>query len=462
MFYDKIYRGTSENRPIVTDDAKKYQGKLDRDLANIMRKLPTGNEVNRETAFWLDDVAPSFAYMTAYMNVAGGIKVKIADDEKAEKLVRKFNDNINVKGETIEDYIVSDWFDNLIHKYSLWRVATDVYETDGTKREMIDFQRISPKTISKVEIDSTSGWRMFTQSTRQSHQYETPEDFLNKENQKSHKWVTLRFLDDPTICIHSSHFFKAPMKAIVPWIVLKYWIVAFIRKFAEKMWAPYLIGLVGDENNMPQGDQMDFALRRVSSALLKLKNFSAASFPGYTNVKLAEVKGKGSAYIEFIDKINEAIMYGLCGSIAVRKANSVYQGSKTADEANISFTKGIRGRIKKNLKRLYVNNVVPWIEPEQIKIVMPELRASDINSLVNGLDVAVTSGVFKDTDEVRRAFSQVFPFLMDTTLTDEEKKKLEEQRIEMRAPSKANQDAQSRGDQISGGIKSSAKIQNKG
>lgn len=457
MFYNRdIYKGKKQNAPVVdttTDYIDDYD--LDKDLNRLLKVLPQRNIANREVSFWLDDICESFAYIVIYTIIGRGFNIT-CDNKKAEEVIRMFNKHINVNGDTIEDYIVNTWIDNLIHGFSLWRIAKNIKDFDENTDDSVDLQRVSPTTIQIVR-DQVNGWRKFVQNVSSYTTYTTPQGFLegNIKDMKPKTTAEIIIPDDPRISLYTSFFLRPPMDCVVPYVTIKYWILAFIRKYAEKMWAPPTIAYLGNEIAYPNGPiEMQEGLSDLVSRLVQLKNFSSAAFPGNTRVEINELKGNGATYLEFMDKMDQHIMFGLFSSIATRESVGVYKGNATADEGTVRFMEGIRAKIENALRRFYVHNLVPDVKLDEIHFAWPELRTSSVQNMTGVLEIAVRSGVFRDAAERRRAFAQIIPFLSEKELTTEEVKRLDDELMTMVAPS---QPGVTTVDAAKGGSKSAGK-----
>jgi len=438
MFYNRdIYRGKSKAAPMVVQDELPTNAlNLDVDLKNLLDRLPQRTPENREVAFWMDTVAQSFAYITINTIMGKGFKVA-SENIVGQNKIRAFNQKINVNGQTIEDYITDFWLDNIIHGRSVWRISKNSKGLDGVKMD-VDLQRVPPETL-RIVRDQINGWRAFVQTTIPYRTFKSPEDFLKgvvDTMPTRNSMNTIVIPDDPRIVVYGSLFKKPPMDGVLPFITIKYWIVGFIRKFAEKMWAPLVTAHVGSQWNYPPSEpKMAEALTATLSILQKLKNFSSAAFPGNTELKVHDLKGNGQTYIDFMDKMDSQIMFGLYSSIAVRESSGVYKSNDLADESNVRFMEGVRDKIERMLKRFYVTNIVPDMEEDDILITWPELRSTGVENLVKLLDIAVRSGIFVDARERRKAFASVLTFLGEVDLTDADVAKLDAEAIKMLAPS---------------------------
>ena len=249
--------------------------------------------------------------------------------------------------------------------------------------------------------------------------------------------------DDPKLVMYCSLFDRPPMDTVLPFINLKYWILTFMGKYAEKMWSNIFLAFKGDPktNYYPMSkEEMDDALNALTQTLLKIKNFSAGAFPGDTRVEMLSPEGNGDMYLNFYDKMNEEIMFGLFSSIASRKSAGVYKGNDLADEGHVRFMLSIRKNITDMFKTFYVTNLVD-MPKENIHFILPELRATSIENVIKTLEVTGTLGVFKDAREKRRVVSQIIPWISDFVLTEKENEKLDKEFMEFNKPTQPKEGA---------------------
>jgi len=431
-----IWKGGKRNLPQVTNNWDFTKSEfLDKDLQKLFKIRATRDAQNAEASFWSDNIASTFAYMVVYTFMGRGFVVNCEKNKKDQEIIRNFNKKINVRGETIEDYIISTWFDNLIHAKGVWRIAKNIENFDGTY-QAIDIQRVPPETLREV-TDNFYGWLKFIQYRTAYETYNTPSQFL-KEDLKSSGTLKTEVVipDDPRVCLHLSFFKRPPVHMIIDYIIFKIWIIAFMRKFAEKMWAPYMIGKVGDKNSYPNSEpEMSAALEVVSAMLSQLKNFGTAAFPGNTSVDMIDPKSNGDIFIQMYNLMNQEIMLGLFSSIATRESTGVYKGNDLPDETTTRFYEGVRDKIEQTLSLFYTTNLPISSEIEDITYVWPELRSTQIAQIISSLEIATKSGVFINALEIRRAFSSIFPWLMEKEVSPEEVNRLDKERITMLAPS---------------------------
>ena len=429
LFYNKIYRGKRANRPTVSEPDMTGWIK-DPDLKKIIKTGVEDTHFNNEACFFLDSVAQSYAYIVAYTIIGNGLKITVPGNTEAENKIRDFNNHINLHSDTIDDYIIDKVIDNFIYGYDLWRV-----QNEGG---IIDLQRISPKTI-EIKHDPVHGWRKFVQKQSGRASFKTYEAFLKEIIQlRKTDAAYINIPDDPHVCIYSSFFRKAPMASVNHLIVYKRWILMFLRKYAERMWAPARVGYVGDPktNFMPTGpEEMQESLQLLSESMLQLKNFSNVAIPGNYRIETEDIKNNGEVYLAYIDMLNEEIMFGLFGSMGIRRTTTSWKSNNIVDEAVIHVMYGIRREIEFALLRLYTNNLVPDLKAEDMVFHWSPLRSSTVKEYTEAIEALSKIGAFKDSKEIRRASSIVFPFLAETELTDEESAKLWKYLVLMNAPS---------------------------
>ncbi len=435
FFKNYAWKGGRENLPQVTNvwDFTKSEF-IDKDLQKLFKIRATRNVQNAEAAFWSDNIASTFAYMVVNTFMGRGFTVS-CKNLKDQETIRSFNKKINVRGETIEDYITNIWIDNLVHRMSVWRIMKNVPDFEGNF-QAIDLQRMPPETL-REECDNFYGWRKFVQHRTAYNYFKKPDDFLNDEFKQMGTMKTeVRIPDDPRVVLYLSFFKVPPVHLIIDFIIFKIWIVAFMRKFAEKMWAPYMIAKVGDKNSYPNSEpEMTAALGTVSAMLSQLKNFGTAAFPGNTQVDMIDPKANGDIFITMYNLMNQEIMLGLFSSIAVRESTGVYKGNELPDETTTRFYEGVRDKIEQALSRFYISNLPITSKDEDITYAWPELRTTQMAQIISSLEIATKSGVFTDAKEIRRAFSSIFPWLMEKDLTPEEVNHLDKERVTMLAPS---------------------------
>jgi hypothetical protein len=213
------------------------------------------------------------------------------------------------------------------------------------------------------------------------------------------------------------------MNAVNKYIVMKNWIMWFIRKYAEKMWAPLRMAFVGDPKT-PQyptnSEDMEDQLTQTNTILKRLNNFSSASFPGHTRVEVSEPKNSGEIYLKFMSDMDNRIAYGLFASMSLRDAPGVYKGAQAADEALIHFMENIRDSLEGALKRFYIFNLTPQLTEDDIEITWSELRTTSFGDIANAFKAGVEGRVFNGGNERRKALAPCFPFLNEPLSTADE------------------------------------------
>lgn len=411
---------------------------LHKNLRKLKNVLPDGTPANVETCWKMDTLCQSFGELSGYSFIGGGPSISVKNNPEAEKKIKKFNNDINIHHDTIVDFLKSAWKDALKYSRYVWRIQYRQKDINNNLREMPDIQRVPVHTL-QIKTDKTNGWRYFLQTKDFTGYHTSPLKFIKGNfsvKHDEHSQVIIK--DSPDIVIHDQIFDIAPMKALVPYISFKHWDLVFMRKLAEKDWAPYLIATVGDIKNgyYPEtGIEMKERLIATTNILSNLRNFSVAALPGDVKVDVVSLANRGKIYVDMFDKMNEQIMLGLYSSMSTRTGNSVYKGNELSDEATSRMMKGIQKNFENTLKRFYTTALIPEVEIEDIEFVWPEIKSANIDKMTKALEVASKSGVFSDASERRKAFSQIIPLLGKKNLTAEQIEKLDDLFVTLLAPS---------------------------
>lgn len=445
MFTNRIiYREKSRSKPEVKDFNIKREELLNiaTEIRRIMDMMTEPSDENNEVGFFMDNVAVSTAELFKGLILGSGLKVSVKDDEKATEIIRNWNESINVNGQDIEDFMGDFITDNLIYNRSYWRIARKIRGIDNEIREDIDIQRMDPKTIEMI-VDNHTGVRKFVQETQPSPKYKSVSEFLKAEfdiysiGPDYPRWTSIVIPDDQRLIINGKLFTKAPMDTALPYIILKYWLLTFMKKYADKSWAGILIGYVGDPKTSYYPDDpitMQDAINKTTNSLVKLRNFGAATFPGDTRIEQIEPPQQGRIYSDWFDKMNREIAYCFYSSIGLRDSNSTFKGNEQINENLVNFAKTIRRKLENITKRFYIMNLVPWVKKRDIIFGWSELRTTSVQAYADAFSKAVTAGVFKHARERRRALAPIWEFLEDD-ITDGEASELDSQLNRFNAPS---------------------------
>jgi len=434
-----IYK-KNKNLPIIDDSTvAEEHPDLDPDLVKILDGTIEGNDYNNEVCFFLDEMVQSFAKLTI-SNIKGkGFRVQVPTNKEAEKRIVDFNRHINNLNDRIDEWMDDVWFDNLMYGFSLYRVGKMQPGPDDEMEGSLEILRIPPATI-EIKRDPINGWRKFIQSPTSYMRYNNYKDFLGSLfPNKFEPLVRINIPDDPRSCLFVSIFKRAPMNAVNKYVVLKNWIIWFIRKFAEKMWAPMRLAFVGDPATAqyPANEEdMDDQLTQTNAILKRLSNFSSASFPGTTRVEVVEPKNTGEIYLKYMEAMDAKIMYGLFASMSLRDSPGVYKGAQSADEGLVHFMESVRDTMEGALKRFYIYNIAPELEEGDIVITWSELRTSSMGEVANAFKIGAENIVFKDAKERRRALSSIFPDLLNDC-TPEELAAMDKLFEQIKSPSQA-------------------------
>jgi len=398
---------------------------------------------NREFAFYNDSVSQTMTEITSAVMTGTGPHVTINrkhQKQYALDVVEDWNMETNVNGRTVEDWMRSSWFDEIVHADSYQRVAIDkkLYEN------RVDIQRIDPKTITKVK-DPKYGWRALIQSVPNYKAYRTEASFY-KNVVKDKIYLTpldiygtrgvrykldITIPDKPNVVLRTSYFIKAPVASILHFITGKRWTFYFMRKFAQKHWAPFLVALVGDPNTNFYPDEpeaMNEAIEYVQKILPRVSNWGGVALPGIINLKTLDTQSAKSAqiYRDAIELYNKEIMWGLYASMAQRDASGNEQSTQRGIlDAFYNFLETMRRKYANTLSRFYSKCLLPtWgvkdVKMKDISVEFDPLKRSGYLEIAQAIERLNNAGIFKDDNEARKAGSIVFAHLK--ALTDEENK----------------------------------------
>jgi hypothetical protein len=445
MFYGtKPYLGGTTSKktsPIVFVSYKPEEDdNVDFDIKRLIGASPSGTSINNESCFWLDGVVQSFAYLQIYNIFGEGLGINVNNNKEAEDKINAWNDHINNNGNTIEDYIADVWIDNTIHEVgSIWRVGEGrKYPNDPRSEKVTEIFRIPPETIT-IDRDSVNGWRRFIQRTEPYKYFKNYNEFLEGwQHLRMDFRYAIAIPDDPVCRLYISFFKRPPMSSVNHLIIFKRWIWNFLRKFSEKLATAVWIAYIGDPKTTvyPMAEQeMKEALTQVTDKLVKLRNFSAAAFPGSVRVEPWEPKNNGDIFLKIVDKLDEQILLGMRSSAGLLQSNSVYKGNENIAEMQIRFMEAVRAKIESALRDFYVANLVPDVNPKDINFIWQDLRVMNIEGAVKAYSACVESGVIRDAKERRLLASRFFHELSKSSLSDEESKKLDDQFVLLKAPS---------------------------
>ena len=427
---------------------------LDTDLRQLQKVMIKPTFRNLEEAFWNDSIATSFTDITAAVIIGDGLRTR-CEDKDALEVIKMWNRHVNVKRQTVEDWIRDTWFDLIVYGLFFWRVD------DKTSEYLdVDIQRLDPKGV-EIREDPVMGYRKFIQHigkynyfrTKRAfyrsagkeydrlwygdRYYKTPGDVNYGERQtfsKNMAELEVHIPDEPHNIIFSSYFRKPPIANALHYIVYKRWILWFMRKYSQKHWAPFVVLKVGDpkSNTYPSDvHKMQAAINNGKSFIREITNFGGVSIPGEMDLKTLETGTARSSeiYVLYIRELDKQIMYTIFGSMGQREASgSELATARELQEGWLRFIKGIRMMYELLLTNFYSYCLLPYhginnVEPHKIEIDFSPLRLESTQELMQSIKVGAEVGLWKDTNEMRKAAQPAFGFLDE--LPQNENKKVE-------------------------------------
>lgn len=441
-----IRRTIEENREVflpsrmaVLIDTAPSPWQVDPEIKRLNKLLIEPSPENREKAFWMSSVAVSFTRMTSAAIVGDGVKVNLKN-KKAEKIIKKWNRKINVKRETIEDWMERTWFDCIVHGKGFDRV-----EPDNIEYENVDIQRLDPKTIKILE-DPVYGWRKFEQFIEKFKHHRTKKQFYRKagiehyellphEQDKVYygdgrtrfssrgvKELQIHIPDEPDRMLFVNFFQVPPISAAVKFIVYKIWILYFMRKYSQKYWAPFVVAKVGDpkQNNYPTDPAiMQQSINKISKIVKNMTAFGYLTVPGDVEVETLETNTARSAeiYPMYIRELDKQIMYAIFGSMGQREASgNELATSRVLEKGWLRFIKGIRRKYELILANFYAECLLPYngiknVDPIDIDFEWSRLTLEEPREMMEAIKIGAEIGMWKNQNEMRKAAQAVFAFL---------------------------------------------------
>ena len=428
--------------PIILKMAEEYY-QLDAVLKQMQHAMIKNTAPNREFAFYNDSISQSMTEITAAVINGNGPRIDL--DRKRNKkyaldIIDDWNADINVNGRTILDYTRSVWYDEIVHADSYWRIDIDrkLYEN------RVDIQRLDPKTIIKTK-DPKKGWRALVQTVPNYKSYRTKIQFyknvvkdkvyLSPLEQKGLRGLRYKLdimiPDEPNVLLRTSYFIKPPVASILHFITGKRYTFYFMRKFAQKRWAPPLIARIGDpmSNFYPDDPEaMKEAMDMVQKILPKFSNWGGVAMPGIVDIKTLDTQsGKTSQiYRDAIELYNKEIMWGLYASMSQREASGNEMSTQRGIlDAFYTFLENMRKRYANTITRFYAKCLLPaWgikdVRQKNISFEYDPLKKQGYLEIAQAIERLNNAGLFKDDNEARKAGSIVFAHLK--ALTDKENK----------------------------------------
>jgi len=415
---------SSTAKPIIVAFDETYYD-LDSVLKQLKHVMIKDTPNNREFGFWKDSISQSMTEITSAVLIGSGPKIH-CENKKALRLIEDFNANINIQGRNIEDYMRSVWFDEIIHANSYWRVALD--PSKKKYKFGVDIQRIDPKTITKKR-DPKEGWTALIQTVPNYKSYRSELQFY-KHVKKDDYWDLTEYGRDKDIVIpdrltavlRTSFFIKPPISAALHFIAHKRWTIHFMRKFAQKHWAPFIIALVGDPktNFYPDTPEaMEEEMLLVSKYLPKITNWGGIALPGNTDIKVLDTSSSKSSsiYKDAIELLDKQIMYAIFASMAMRDASGSEQSTQRGIlQGYYTFLEGIRRKYARTLIKFYVECLLPMngitgVIERDIKMEFSVLIKSGYLEVAQAVERLNIAGAFYDDNEVRQAASTIFKWM---------------------------------------------------
>jgi hypothetical protein len=195
-----------------------------------------------------------------------------------------------------------------------------------------------------------------------------------------------------------------------------------MRKYSERFWSPFRVGYVGDPKTYMPTDPEDFKFQRddLLNSLVYMKNFGSMATAGYNRIEEMGAKTASSSlvYPEYINTINEEIMFALCGSMGQRtaKGNELASG-RILEHGFLNHCKAMRGQYRRYLSDFYRNVLLPLnhikTTTKKLEITFSPIQEEKIFDLVRAVGEANKQCFFKDVNEPREILSSIWDGIGD-------------------------------------------------
>lgn len=428
---------------------------MDEELRRLRKIQIKPTYENLEEAFWNDSISVSFTDITSAVIKGDGLRIRL-EHKEALQIIKEWCRHINVKRQTVEDWITDTWYDTIVYSKFFWRV-----DDRSPGYDNVDIQRVDPKTI-QIFIDPVMGFRKFKQKTYIYKYHKTKSAFYRDQDKTrdnrtmfTGKYASLRdpwkeepnldrydsmiqgeqtiyIPDEPRAMLFGDFFKKPPIANALNYIAYKRWITWYMRKYSQKHWAPFVILKVGDpKTNMypTQKHIMQKALDNGKAFLRQITNFGGVAIPGEMDMKTLETNTARSSeiYVLYIKELDKQIMYAIFGSMGQRDATgNELATSRILQEGWLRFIKSIRRKYELILTSFWANCLLPYhginnVKAIDIEIDWSPLRFESTEELMRSIREGAMIGLWKDKNEMRKAAQPIFSFLEDLPANENEK-----------------------------------------
>lgn len=404
----------------------------DMDIRKVEAALAQPTSVNRKWCFYNDTTTFSFGCMSA--SVLAGKKLPIeAVRLRDQKKVDAFSRRVNFQNDTIEDLVGYFWIDNLIEGNAFWRP----WKTNELKSGL-DLSRVDPASLRHM-VHPTRGYSVYVQEAREyiDTNVSSVDSFVEKLAERRmeplKKRVSVYIPDRIENMLKVKLFDYPPMAGVVPLVVQKKWIMWFMRKHAQKNWAPFTVFKLGSDKYMPLEGEYLKAKESLDQQIPNMYNFSGMAIPGWIDPISMNLSQGSEFYIVPLDWINSEIMNALHGSMNQRSTTRL-TGRTTMDESSriwLADMEGHQASMDIKLRELFAHVLTDNGDPDDFTIYWPDVHPDTIIDLTVAAANASSIGVMSDV-EVRRAIQMAYDFVQPdekvtpAATTEERKLKLQE------------------------------------
>jgi hypothetical protein len=209
-------------------------------------------------------------------------------------------------------------------------------------------------------------------------------------------------------------FDTPPMDPIVPLVIHKKWVTWYMRKHAQKYWAPFTVASLGSDKYLPtEGEFLEYK-EYLEAELPNMYNFTGVVIPGWITLQQLSSTSKSDAsmYIGVLDWINREIMLNLFASMNQRDSGG--REGKAAAQETSKWTENIiyrqRDEIEDQFKKIYAFHLIGDADPKDFEFDWTPVNGEKVIDIVAAASQATQTGCF-DQEEIRRMVREAFPFI---------------------------------------------------
>lgn len=460
---------------------------LDEKLRLIEEKLIMDHAVNREWAFFRDNMAPIVAHMIVESMFGEGVEITYDGNQKITDYLTKWNKNVSKTHSvySLKRMLTDIMVDNINHAEALFikrKVQVDerqkvVFEgVDGytPKGKVTDCLAVFPLDMKYIKTVSnqTTGAKKWVQTTWTTPDMEDPNDMkmfysdaynpggasvvgdYYGQNLKGKLKTTM--IPD-YMAVSFNLFASPPMSSAMNFISFKMWILWAMRVAAERRGLPMLWAEFVDENHELADDDVEAILKDMVEMLQQNRFADVHAMPPGWSLNTMDAHGNFD-FIGTLSWLNSQIVLALGSSMSLYEASGTELAtSRTIEKSFNRAIKGRRSEIEEILRDLYWDVLdvggFSGFDVEKLKFTWPPVEGDAFTDLVQTVNTLTQMEVknlpvLKDVNEARGILG---PYFNLKQFTDKEMQEMQEEQQPQQAQPSDAQFAQQQGVDLTSG-----------